>query len=703
MKKREQHIGTWRLPHLAFPSRLASPLAITHVAVVPLDTERVLPDQTVIIEHGRIQVLAPSNEVDISSLPAVLDGAGKYLMPGLADMHVHYWSPGDAPLFLAQGVTLVRNMSGAPFHLALQQQVERGEMPGPRIITTSPIVEGDSFLLPLWYRATHPADAERIVQECVQRGYEQIKVYNALTSDTLQALGQAAATCNVRMTGHCPTAMTFEEAIAAGMSCFEHLVGIWREHLKEGFEQRPDQNNLDLDVVLMTAHNLDFEALRRLASQMAVKQVWNCPTLVALRWMHEAYTTGVADPSLRPWLKYVSHPAMQLWKELDPSQHRPQYEQWLKAWHARNDTLLQVVSLLHEEGAPLLIGTDTSVRFVIQGLSVHQELANFVRAGLRPFEALSCATREAARFLDQSGEWGTVTAGKRADLLLVRANPLEDVAALHDLEAVFVNGFYLPRAELDALLDQQEQLALPQHFEALSAIQLHTVDGQEAQGERAEWLEYVNDTLCGRLSYRHQVLPTEEWYIDERYVFEQGSIFYLGGSQYHTTSAWLNPDLTLRQATYVYESFAGTEQGEITWTPEEGYVIHRTEIDGYEVHTTLKTPPTLPGDMLVHTVWPLYLKGKQDSVAASTVPLLSMDGSVIRIEEMTLTAPGLDAPAKEDTSQQWHLHLQQAQGSREYIYQFDQKGVFLSVREGQRKLVAYKDTDLVSSKNSMSK
>ena len=106
-----------------------------------------------------------------------------------------------------------------------------------------------------------------------------------------------------------------------------------------------------------------------------------------------------------------------------------------------------------------------------------------MRAGLRPFEALSCATREAARFLDQSGEWGTVAAGKRADLLIVRANPLEDVAALRDLEAVFVNGFYFPRDELDSLLDQQEQLALPQTVASLSTVQLRAVNGQESHGE----------------------------------------------------------------------------------------------------------------------------------------------------------------------------------------------------------------------------
>ena len=124
----------------------------------------------------------------------------------------------------------------------------------------------------------------------------------------------------------------------------------------------------------------------------------------------------------------------------------------------RNDAFERIVSILHEEGAPLLVGTDTSVRLVVQGFSIHEELASFVGAGMTPYEALRCTTSEAARFLGQSETWGTVTEGKRADLILTRGNPLVSVKALRDPDGVFLNGFHLTRADLDSLLNQQMAL-----------------------------------------------------------------------------------------------------------------------------------------------------------------------------------------------------------------------------------------------------
>jgi imidazolonepropionase-like amidohydrolase len=668
-----------------YPSRMTVPVAITHATVVPMDTERLLFDQTILIEDGYITALAPSSSVPVESFFTVVDGAGKYVIPGLADMHVHYWSPGDAPLFLAHGVTRVRNMSGAPFHLALQQQVERGETPGPRIITTSPIIEGDSFLLPLWYRATHAVDAERIVRECVQRGYEQIKVYNALTSDTLHALGQAAVTFHVRLTGHCPNVMTFEEAIDAGMSCFEHLVGIWRGHLKDGMEQRSDQSNLDLDVVLMAAHHLDFDALRHLAQQMAAKQIWNCPTLVALQWMHEAQTIGVTDPSLQPWLKYVPSLAKQVWKQIDPGQYRPQYEQWLDAWHARNDIFSRIVSLLHREGAPLLVGTDTPVRFVIQGLSVHQELANLVQAGLSPFEALSCGTREAARFLDQVDQWGTVTVGKRADLLLVRANPLQDVAAVRDLEAVFANGFHLPRTDLDALLTQQEEVAALYPPRSLPPVTVRAMEDDGTVVGQGTWLEQIYGIESGRLVYKHAQVPDGDWLIEEQYAFERGDIFSVGGGQRYTTSLRLTPALTLRHATCVAESFVGAERCEVTWSDHGEYIIRRKEVDGHELVVTIRTHPLLPSETLSPTVLILFL-GRQAPIPKEQ-KILSVDAHEVRVLTMTVTAVAARGQSEGGGDRTWQIGIERPEKTTRQIYHLTAEGQFLQMEEDVRLLI----------------
>ena len=140
---------------VTFPGRLSVPMAITNVTVVPMDERRVLHDHTVVIDDGSIAAIGPSAAIDTAGMSTV-DGFDRYLLPGLADMHVHYWTPGDPALFLANGVTLVRNMAGAPFHLELQRQIQEGELPGPRIVTTSPIIDRISPPLPTWRAADEP-------------------------------------------------------------------------------------------------------------------------------------------------------------------------------------------------------------------------------------------------------------------------------------------------------------------------------------------------------------------------------------------------------------------------------------------------------------------------------------------------------------------------------------------------------------------
>ena len=223
----------------------------------------------------------------------------------------------------------------------------------------------------------------------------------------------------------------------------------------------PELHNLSLEVLEAVAKGVDEDAIRRLAHDMALQDVWNCPTLVVLRNMHDPQNEGINSPRLKPIVEHVPRAGMRIWEELDPVRRFPRdsaHRQWLDAWHRRNDVLDRILTILHEEGAPLLVGTDTSVRFVVQGFSVHEELASFIEAGMTPYEALRCATSEPARFLGESELWGTVAEGKRADLILVRGNPLSSIESLRNLEGVFVNGFHFTRVDLDDLLNQQISL-----------------------------------------------------------------------------------------------------------------------------------------------------------------------------------------------------------------------------------------------------
>lgn len=442
----------------SFPPRVRGPLAITQVSVVTMESRRILEDQTVVVEDGVIRALAPSATHDVTGMQ-VIDGSGKYLTPGLADMHTHITDAGVLRLYLANGVTQVRNMDGLPFHLALARMVERGTLAGPRLVTVSPLIDGFGTqgltARPRSLVLMDPAQAEPMAQRLVKRGYREMKAYQWLTLDALGALGRAAAHAGVRMAGHCPDGITFEQAMAAGMSCFEHLTGIAAGHLRGG-RQFPSLRDTasrlgNRQAVEMVAHHLDFDAIRRLAHAMAAGEVWNCPTLVVWQKQNQDLGVALADPDLR-----YEHPgAVREWERGLRRRYAalpcPEQE-WLALARGRDEALAKVVTILHEEGAPLLLGTDAPNPFVIHGCSIHQELANLVQAGLSPYEALRCGTLEAARFLGESAASGTVAVGKRADLLLLRANPLLDVGAVRELEAVFVNGYHLTRADLDGLL-----------------------------------------------------------------------------------------------------------------------------------------------------------------------------------------------------------------------------------------------------------
>ena len=281
-------------PNLTFPSRLSAPMAIINVAVVPMDESRVLHDHTVVIDDGSITAVGPSAAMDTAGMPTV-DGSDRYLLPGLADMHVHYWTPGDSALFLANGVTLVRNMAGAPFHLELQRQIHDGELPGPRIVTASPIIDRVSPPLPTWRAADEPRAAKCLTGQLAARGYQQIKVLNSLNLETLHAICDEASLAGLRVTGHCPDGATFEQAIEAGMSSFEHLTGIWKGHMRKGIEL-PELNHLALEALESVASGIDEDAIRRLAQDMAVRNVWNCPTLVALKSIYEPRTKALTTP-----------------------------------------------------------------------------------------------------------------------------------------------------------------------------------------------------------------------------------------------------------------------------------------------------------------------------------------------------------------------------------------------------------------------
>lgn len=410
----------------------------------------VIPDQTVICDSTGVAVIASRAEVEVAGAD-VIDGTGRYLMPGLADMHVHWHDLSQVGMYLANGVTTVRNMWGHPWHLAMARAVDEGSVPGPRVITTSPgfdgVLPGGGTIWPGSIAATSPVHVEAAVDGAVSRGYRQIKAYELLDVDTLREIGRAAAGRGVDVVGHCPESMSMETAIDAGMTCFEHLQNLHVGRLLPG-DPLPPRGGDRVKRIGEMARRLDLESVAELGTLMRDREVWSCPTLT----LWDGYGHAATED---PLLRFEPPATARVWSlegrgltGVDPGAY-------FDAMAAYRSVLGQAVSVLHKTRAPLLLGTDHGNPWVFPGFAVHDEIANLLDAGLSPYEVLRLATVEAARFLGESGKWGEVTLGARADLLLIDSNPLVSPSTIRSPRCVLVNGWLLEREHLERLLEHR--------------------------------------------------------------------------------------------------------------------------------------------------------------------------------------------------------------------------------------------------------
>jgi imidazolonepropionase-like amidohydrolase len=434
-------------------------VAIENVNVVPMDREAVLPDRTVMVRDGKIVSIAPASEADVPAFATRIDGTGKYLMPGLADMHVHLphdadGNPGMLGLFVANGVTTVRNMWGIPVHLQWRSQIAAGELHGPTIYTTGPITDGDPPLWPGSALVTEPEQAEPELLAQKAAGYDAMKVMTNLRPEVYDAILAASAKQDFPVYGHAQSRVGLLAALGQGQRSFEHLLDTVyallpddspvRSNIVEAYEQR-DLRAI-FDAPFRTASSAGIPAL---AAEFAGSGVWICPTLV----VHQRFLAGPEEiESLRhsPVLSFVAPDRREGWEAL--MTRRPSYlsEDGMRRGLSLETTLLKA---LHDADARLLLGTDTGNPYVVAGFAVHDELRNFVAAGMTPYEALSAATSNAAEFLGALDEFGTVAIGQRADLILVEANPLEDVTNVAKRVGVMLRGQWLDEAELQSRLE----------------------------------------------------------------------------------------------------------------------------------------------------------------------------------------------------------------------------------------------------------
>ena len=430
------------------------PIAVANVTLLPMTGTPVMPGRTVLIREGVIAGITPAS-ANPPPAAQVIDGTGLYLMPGLADMHVHL-QPADSEginrkmldLFLANGVTTVRNMLGSPYLLELRDSVARRQVRGPAIFTSGPVIDGPASQ---WTDraaiARTAADAERIVGDQRRAGYDFLKIYSRLGKEAYMAVLAAARAHGMRVTGHVPVAVTLEDALAEGQSSIEHLLG-YLDAIESDLS--PVRGKQGWQYRMQAFDFVDAGKIPRVAAASRESGIWNCPTLVAMRkWVPADEARRLLE---RNEMKYAPGEVLEHWLPWRGFRLENFGAADFKLADRARGSYLALVAALHDAGAKVLVGTDTPSPFVVPGFSLHEELRNLVDAGFTPYEALEAATRGAAEHLGRAGEFGVIATGARADLLLLEANPLDDIANAKQLAGVFVQGRWIPKSEIDSML-----------------------------------------------------------------------------------------------------------------------------------------------------------------------------------------------------------------------------------------------------------
>jgi imidazolonepropionase-like amidohydrolase len=427
--------------------------AVIDVTVIPMDSERHLLHQTVVIRDGLIAELGPSGAVEVPAGAERIDGTGLYLMPGLIDSHVHLRDPTELLSYLAHGVTTVVQLSGPSGNIPdvgeLRERVGRGEILGPTIYMSGRILDGDPPIFPgVSTIVRTPDEAREAVKAQLSAGVDVIKVYNNLRADELQAVTSAAHQQGLSVWGHIPRidgrATALQVALAAGLDVIAHGEEVFFTMLYRDVEDQLDRERVPtVDQELMT------QAVRRIQED-GVAVMPNLSFVAMTRAQLDDLQRLWADPEVQ-----FLHPTiLNMWKTQNPTS-RPDLRRFDLRERGKQVVVRQLTLALNDAGVPLFLGTDASAPGMFPGKSAHIELTELAAAGLTPFQALATGTSNPGRFLTKhvrgNPPVGTVTVGSRADLLLLNADPLRDISHLARIAGVVVRGKWHARGQIDSM------------------------------------------------------------------------------------------------------------------------------------------------------------------------------------------------------------------------------------------------------------
>jgi len=434
-------------------SRQPAPLVLAHVTIIDVTGGPSKPDMTVILRGDRISDIGKAGEMPVPPDATVVDASGKFLIPGLWDMHVHWYNRDSLTLFTANGVTGVREMFGNSSLLHWRDEIAKGSLTGPRMIVASPIIDGPRPVWPNSIAVGNEEEGRKAVRQVKQWGADFVKVYSLLPRDAYFGIADESKRQGISFVGHVPFSVSAAEASDAGQKSIEHLTGVLLACSYNETELRNEivkakspgvRSRRDGEDLLET---FDNRKAKDLFARFVKNQTWQCPTLTVLR--SNAY---LGDQSFRNdgRLKYIPRPMIERWSQRIANQNVADYA---KKMFKKE---VEIVGAMQRAGVPLLAGTDTGNPFCFPGFSLHDELALMVIGGLTPVEALRAATLNPAKFLGLEKTLGTIEPGKIADLVLLDADPLADIRNTQKINAVISNGRFFDRKALNKMLSQAE-------------------------------------------------------------------------------------------------------------------------------------------------------------------------------------------------------------------------------------------------------
>lgn len=416
--------------------------AFVGVNVVPMDTERILEDQTVIVVDDRIAAIGPAASTRLPQGAVRIDGSGKWLVPGLGEMHAHVPPDGDAAervlfLYLSQGITTARGMLGEPGHLALRERLESGDVLGPRLYTTGPSLNGQSI---------PDADSARsAVLHQRELGYDLMKIHTGLSREEYDAIAETGDEVGLTWAGHVPADVGLARALEAGQASIDHLDQYMEAIVIDGTDVSGS-----LFFGLKLAGSVDEAKIEEVARATAAAGVWNVPTQSLIENM--ASTTPAEEMAASPPMRYMPPRTVARWVEQKRGfVQGPGYSPEGAALAI--DVRRRLIKALHDAGAGLLLGSDAPQVFQVPGFSIQHELEILVESGLTPYEALRAGTYNVAVYFDALDDFGTVEVGKSADLILLEGDPLSDIHNMARRAGVMIRGRWLPADEIETRLE----------------------------------------------------------------------------------------------------------------------------------------------------------------------------------------------------------------------------------------------------------